>query len=464
MSWLDKLIAITFQSAGTSVGTRQTLNFTGATVTDDPTNNRVNVAITDTGMTALTGDVTASGSGSVATTVAKLNSQLASAYVKTDASKNVTTSTSVPYSDIANTAGAAGDMLVGNASNQFDQLAIGASGTVLWSNGSKPGWVNNPTLTSLTLSGLTASKYVVTDGLKALASQTGVPRGDIANTGGATGDLLVGNGTALDRLAIGSAGQVLTVSGGTPAWAAAPSGGGSPTALDANHIYAYSCEDAVGSSVLANSGTGANGDLTLLGSAGTAYQLASRRLAKGRNSCRLLANVVTGGAKSGALCSVSGGEITIECYILIDRLGPTTTGGFLMFVDAGSDNDAMMIGLSNVTGGVLKYWAKAASGGVGCDTDSVTPYPTPIYGVPQHVMATFKTSSSPKLKLYVDGRLVASASGSVGALATMNRITIGNAGTNTIYAQSMNVMQVRVSNIERSAAYALAQAEACFAL
>lgn len=46
MSWLDPLLAIKTQQAGTTAGTRQTINFSsGATVTDDPANDRVNVAI-----------------------------------------------------------------------------------------------------------------------------------------------------------------------------------------------------------------------------------------------------------------------------------------------------------------------------------------------------------------------------------------------------------------------------------
>lgn len=50
------------------------------------------------------------------------------------------------------------------------------------------------------------------------------PSGTTAAT--TAGDLLVHDGTAVDRLPIGSAGQVLTVAGGLPAWEDAASGGG----------------------------------------------------------------------------------------------------------------------------------------------------------------------------------------------------------------------------------------------
>ena len=51
---------------------------------------------------------------------------------------------------------------------------------------------------------------------------------DLANAGGANGDVMYWNGSNWTRLAVGSSGNVLTVSGGVPAWQAA-SGGASYT-------------------------------------------------------------------------------------------------------------------------------------------------------------------------------------------------------------------------------------------
>ena len=122
MSWLDPLLAIKTQQAGTTAGTRQTINFaSGATVTDDPANDRVNVTIAG---------------------------------------------------------GLPGVTVTGTPT---------AGQTVVASSASAAAWGN-------------------------------VPIANVTNTGGATGDLVVGSGTALQRLGIGSAGQVLTVSGGTAAW------------------------------------------------------------------------------------------------------------------------------------------------------------------------------------------------------------------------------------------------------
>lgn len=82
-----------------------------------------------------------------------------------------------------------------------------------------PASLNATTFANITDSGLTASQYVKTDGSKVLVSAATIPIADVANTGGATGDLLVGTGaTSLGRLAIGAAGTVLK-GGTTPAWA-----------------------------------------------------------------------------------------------------------------------------------------------------------------------------------------------------------------------------------------------------
>lgn len=130
MSWLDPLLAIKTQQAGTTAGTRQTINFaSGATVTDDPANDRVNVAIA----------------------------------------------------------------------------------------GGLPG---------VTVTGTPTAGQTVVASSASAASWGSVPRGSVANTSGAAGDLITGDATTLGRLAIGSTGQVLTVSGGAPVWAA-PSAGAS---------------------------------------------------------------------------------------------------------------------------------------------------------------------------------------------------------------------------------------------
>lgn len=100
---------------------------------------------------------------------------------------------------------AVGDLLYASTTSALSKLADVATGSVLASGGvnTAPAWSASPSLTSLTLS----TPLAVTSGGSGLAACT-------------TGDLLYGSGAnALSRRAIGSSGDVLTVSGGLPAWA-----------------------------------------------------------------------------------------------------------------------------------------------------------------------------------------------------------------------------------------------------
>ena len=95
-----------------------------------------------------------------------------------------------------------------------------------------------PTFLGLALSGLTASRFVVTDASKNLASQQFVSlssevsgtlpaaNGGTAQSTWTTGDLLYASGAnTLAQRAIGSTGNVLTVVGGVPTWAAPATSG-----------------------------------------------------------------------------------------------------------------------------------------------------------------------------------------------------------------------------------------------
>lgn len=97
---------------------------------------------------------------------------------------------------------------------------------------------SSPTLTGLTLSGLTASRFVVTNGSSALSSQQFVSlssevsgtlpaaNGGTGQSTWTTGDLLYASAAnTLAKRAIGSTGQILTVVAGVPTWAAPATSG-----------------------------------------------------------------------------------------------------------------------------------------------------------------------------------------------------------------------------------------------
>lgn len=68
------------------------------------------------------------------------------------------------------------------------------------------------------VSGLTASRYVVTDPSKNLTSQQGIPLADLLNAGGAAGDVIYYDGANWVRLAKGTNGQALIIGASAPAW------------------------------------------------------------------------------------------------------------------------------------------------------------------------------------------------------------------------------------------------------
>lgn len=132
------------------------------------------------------------------------------------------------HTDTVAQAVARGHLIVGNSTPKWDRLPIGAASTLLRSDGSDPSWGTVNLLSAFHADTLAAAV--------------------------AAGDVLIGNATPRwARLGIGSAGQVLGVSGGLPAWISNPA-----LQHDAlNHIKAIratGCAIANGSDHLTTSG------------------------------------------------------------------------------------------------------------------------------------------------------------------------------------------------------------------
>jgi hypothetical protein len=97
-----------------------------------------------------------------------------------------------------------------------------------------------------------------------------------------TGDLILGNGTnSATRLAIGTNGYILTVSGGTATWAAAPAGGVTTFSAGTTGLTPSSATGGAitlaGTLAIANGGTGqttASAALTALGGINTGKSIA----------------------------------------------------------------------------------------------------------------------------------------------------------------------------------------------
>lgn len=112
-----------------------------------------------------------------------------------------------------------GALQLTGTSNQLVLQSAGVTGTITWT----PATSNK----TLTLPNLTATVATI-DGGQTFSSATwngtaiGATFGGTAQTSWTTGDLLYASGSnTLSKLAIGSSGDVLTVSGGVPAWGSA---------------------------------------------------------------------------------------------------------------------------------------------------------------------------------------------------------------------------------------------------
>ena len=132
----------------------------------------------------------------------------------------------------AQTTYSTGDLLYASGANTLSKLAIGTSAQVLTVTAGVPAWeavAGTGTVTSVDMSGgttglTTSGGPVTSSGTITLAGTLAAVNGGTAQTTYATGDLLYASGAnTLSKLAVGTTNQVLTVTSGAPAWAAATS-------------------------------------------------------------------------------------------------------------------------------------------------------------------------------------------------------------------------------------------------
>lgn len=118
-----------------------------------------------------------------------------------------------------------GDILYASSAASLSKLPIGSSGQILTVSAGIPSW-QAPASTGVTsfrttLNGLSPS--VLTTGAITLSGTLAATSGGTGQDTYATGDIIYASAAnTISKLSIGSSDQVLTVSGGVPAWAAIP--------------------------------------------------------------------------------------------------------------------------------------------------------------------------------------------------------------------------------------------------
>jgi hypothetical protein len=183
------------QLSGNTVSITQATTSTNGYLSSTDWNTFNNKQPAGSYITALTGDVTASGPGSAAATLATVNSNVGS----------FGSSTSIP------------------------SFTVNAKGLITAASG------NAVVAPAGTLSGTTLNSTVVSSSLTSVGTissgtwqgtAVGPTYGGTGQTTYATGDTLYASATnVLSKLGIGSTGQVLTVSGGIPTWASPATSG-----------------------------------------------------------------------------------------------------------------------------------------------------------------------------------------------------------------------------------------------
>ena len=230
-------------------------------------------------------------------------------------------------------------------------------------------------------------------------------------------------------------------------------GGGGAPAIDSNHAYVYACDDASGATFLANTGHGPNGQCSLIGTEGVDYYLSSLAIGKGAKAFRVLKQGATSGARTANTCTVAGGSVTVEC-LMVQHLKETNYQSVVSLAhDYGDSAYVRIMANSNVV------YAQALIAGVASINTPSTPQV--LDGKPVHYLAAYDATTG-VLSFYAQGVLVGTASmGGAHAMPTMTAVTIGNANPsdNVYWSFGGWITQVRISDIARSAAYALATCE-----
>ena len=232
--------------------------------------------------------------------------------------------------------------------------------------------------------------------------------------------------------------------------------------LDVNHVYAYSCSDAAGSSILADSGLNTV-NMTLAGGEATAYSLSVYRFGMSpwvrslRDNNASIATTTSLNFTAGVITvefvmvpfSIPGALAYRYLFSMYDSTNTYTA--YIHFYNGGN----AYAGVRSVAG--LDTFTSVSSGGV-------------TIGRPTHYMMVFdntEATAANRLKLYVNGILFSTATGTGGsgtALPTLTKLSLGGNITVSTGSPQGYFRDLRISNIARNATYALTSATALLSL
>jgi Tfp pilus assembly protein PilX len=231
-------------------------------------------------------------------------------------------------------------------------------------------------------------------------------------------------------------------------------------ALDSNHIHVYNCDEAPGSTVLVDSGTGGK-NLTLAGGEGTLYSLGAYRFGSAVPWVRCLVDNNTSPFASNNTLNLTTSQITIELVVAWTSLAAVNRT--LVLLTNSSVTQSAWIQTTNTGrayGGV--YWSSPAY----IHTVLAS---QPSVNRPYHIMFTYHNNGGDgwnATKLYVDGVYLGQSQvvQSLGNLFSMSNIILGGSTSVTGGSTQFYIRDVRISDIARDATYAFNTAKALLSL
>ena len=263
-----------------------------------------------------------------------------------------------------------------------------------------------------------------------------------------TGLIYVDSGTLDPVLASLGLGIELTGNSGSRVLAV----GAQRPALDANHIHVWNCSEEPGSTAIVDSGSGAK-NLSLSGE-GTAFSLGESAHFGKAKWLRGLQNYNTNlEYATNSSVSISCSPITIECVAMWQSFAG---GGWNTLINI---NDADFYIFIEAYNGSM-YGAVVRGGANTYTTQNIT---TKL-NVPYHYMFVYDTSQAApnNLKMYLNGVLTGtSVTGTVSTPATpLTKVSVGSVIWASKGSAQCYIRDIRVSNIARSATYAMETANA----
>lgn len=230
-------------------------------------------------------------------------------------------------------------------------------------------------------------------------------------------------------------------------------------ALDANHVYAWRCDDAAGAGTVAAGAGGVAMTLT-----GSTWVQGDGGLYRGGRALHLTAGAAgADSAVSGAITPPAG-SMSVELDFLLSITNGITFGtsqtGVLSLYNSLGNYVFLRLSWSSGASGFMGGWKPDASAEQATSVGALAGWLVSP-GVPHHALLTITKgsgSSNGTMSLYLDGALVSTTAGIYDAgLAGGGGTWVATiASPSNTVAPLMRVGEVRISNVARDAVYARA--------